>query len=166
MTLTRICDWGPLLQVSDACEVRELYARTHLPDRRCLEASRLEATLEGLDEIRRVLDTDADADQVVANANLDPVFERYGAVGHLGRQLDQALHTAERFGKGEDAEAREQLVSRSIVGRVRLDSERDHAAVREGTVGSRRSRGGRALRDLSSCHLVTRVGWETGVDDR
>ncbi|KAI3484019.1 hypothetical protein L1887_53034 [Cichorium endivia] len=167
-TIEQHCSPAALPTVSDACELRKSM-RVHacrMGDGQNLEASRLETTLEVLDEIRRVLDTDADSDQVVADADLDPVFERYGAVGHLGRQLDQALHAAERFGEGEYAEAREQLVSRSIVGGVRLDSERDHAAVREGAVGSRRACGGRALRDLSSCHLVTRVGWEAGVDDR
>lgn len=130
-----------------------------------LETSSLETALKVVDEVSSLLNTNTDTDEVVADTNLDPVLESYGAVGHLGRKLDQTLNTTERLGKGEDVEIGKNLVGRCVVGRVSLDAERDHTAVCESAVRAGGASGSSTLGDLSSCNLVAGVRWKTGVDD-
>src|SRR5205807_534449 len=76
-------------------------------------------------QVLPVLDSDAEADEAVLDAEHAPRLRRNRGVRHDRRMLDQALDAAERLRAGEDAQ---RLQQRARCGKAALDDESEHAA--------------------------------------
>jgi hypothetical protein len=97
----------------------------------------LECPLHIRDEVLRILNADAQTNEVVGNPKRLALRCRDAAVRHLRRELRQTLNTAERLGEGEEpCRSQETLRRRAAT----TDAEGDHAAVRESGVVRRRIR--------------------------
>lgn len=97
-----------------------------------------ESLFDIANEIVALLDTAAQANQVIADAEGSALRRRNGAMGHAGWELSQRLDAAEGLCEREEAQGREEGVCRRVR-RVRREGE-----IRERRVFRRGGRGGGA----------------------